>query len=254
MSTEFNYKRAWRDLKPLYEALPEEMKELYRKVQKAGADIKQVKGHCETLTGVPDELRQAFTEADIADLSKSMHTIYNLGHWDYRDTALSPEGWQRDNYGCYWKFRMLAKETLIKRGFRDWDKYETIGTDSYMDHKEGTEFDNGELPALLKPVLVEFEVLSVDNINYKPHPFMIGSQYLTNSKGMYLDFNRAPCAMRGCNLSYAEHTSDRVVFLKRRPDRQETDENKLAQVEIDNLESVKPLMKKHKLDGFVFVK
>lgn len=71
-----------------------------------------------------------------------------------------------------------------------------------------------------------FNVLSIDNVNYKPHPFCIGSEHIQQYS---LDTSKG-CAMRvasngkwstnykqgynRCGLSIEEHTCDTVAFLQ----------------------------------------
>ena len=71
-----------------------------------------------------------------------------------------------------------------------------------------------------------FIVEGVENINYKPHPFTIGSEHIgkykldtskpcvgyTNNEGEYS--NNRKKGFTKCGLSIKEHTSDTVVFLK----------------------------------------
>ena len=64
-----------------------------------------------------------------------------------------------------------------------------------------------------------FEVYDVTNINHKPHPYVIGPSHISNSSGAYLDIEECErkgvkCAHPNCYLSYKEHTSDLVCFLK----------------------------------------
>lgn len=52
-----------------------------------------------------------------------------------------------------------------------------------------------------------------------PHPYCVGPQHLSLNEGMYLNVEAvekkgARCAMRGCGLTYAEHTSDRALFIE----------------------------------------
>lgn len=57
---------------------------------------------------------------------------------------------------------------------------------------------------------------NVENINHRPHLFMITNKHISNSKGMHLDVNSAPCGFKNCTLKYSEHTSDKVIFLQLR--------------------------------------
>lgn len=98
-----------------------------------------------------------------------------------------------------------------------------------------------------------FEVHDVTTANHKPHPFCISSRHIAHASDHYCgrlgeeSMRAAPCGMRGCNLSYDEHTSDLVMFLKLT--RSMT--SKEAQ------ESLKPIcdeVEADKIDGFAFIK
>lgn len=57
-----------------------------------------------------------------------------------------------------------------------------------------------------------------------PHPYVVTASHITNSKGMYLDLDRAErhgssCGWKGrdgtrCTLSYKEHTNHLTVFVR----------------------------------------
>jgi hypothetical protein len=77
--------------------------------------------------------------------------------------------------------------------------------------------------ALSKQDLIE--CLSVDAVNHKPHPYMIGPRhvgYASDHGGMLSPEvilagekeNKCKCATPKCNLPYEEHTSDTVAFIK----------------------------------------
>lgn len=65
-----------------------------------------------------------------------------------------------------------------------------------------------------------FVLEEIQRVNFKPHPYTIGAKHVAyasdNNSGMLTDdvCKKIPCAHRGCNLSYEEHTSDCVAFLK----------------------------------------
>lgn len=87
---------------------------------------------------------------------------------------------------------------------------------------------------------------ALTNVNFKPHPFTIGAQHLANSQSSVLDPDCAPCAQPGCRLSYAEHKSDRVLFIAGAGDAL-TDGQKAA------LKALAPVLTEHKIDGLAFV-
>ena len=59
------------------------------------------------------------------------------------------------------------------------------------------------------------EVLKVDAINFKPHPFCIGTRHMQNADGILDEraCRSAPCAFRNCNLGYDDHTHETAVFV-----------------------------------------
>jgi len=227
MATEFNYKRAWEEFAaPKFIALPQNIRELYERVQKQCGDMSQNKSLGMNWPDKDDDtdtydypLRLVFEKIPSEELARAGHVIYSLGHWDYnKDVKYEELGAQRslprDRKGGYWKFEHYAKQSLSDRGYTEYDRHKP-DTSQFMDHVEGTELNNDELSKKYTDLLSNSgaSVRSVDHCNYKPHPFMITSKHLANSKSMYLDPDAAPCGMKGCNLSYKEHTSDRVLFL-----------------------------------------
>jgi hypothetical protein len=63
-------------------------------------------------------------------------------------------------------------------------------------------------------------LLSIERVNHKPHPYTIGPKHVAwaseHSGGSLTEetFKKVPCAARGCQLSYAEHTSDEAAFVQ----------------------------------------
>lgn len=105
-----------------------------------------------------------------------------------------------------------------------------------------------QLQDLLKP---EFKVLSIDNTNFKPHPFMIGPNHISHASnygGMLgnTTLEAIPCAYPGCQLPYKDHTSNRVSFIQLTQNLS----NKKAKEVLLKAES---FMKEHKIEGFAFV-
>lgn len=100
-----------------------------------------------------------------------------------------------------------------------------------------------------------FHVEDINHINHNPHPFMIGPKHIAfasdNYNGMLgdacLNDKRCPpCAVRGCNLSYSDHKSNKVAFLKLL-------KNIPSQEAQDVLATVEDICKKEGIEGFVFV-
>jgi hypothetical protein len=65
-----------------------------------------------------------------------------------------------------------------------------------------------------------FTLKSIQNVNYKPHPYTIGPTHVTYAAdhcgGMLgkETLEKVPCAHLGCTLSYDEHISDKVMFVQ----------------------------------------
>ena len=99
----------------------------------------------------------------------------------------------------------------------------------------------------------QLKCLKVDNVNHKPHPFMIGPRHVAhasdNHGGMLGEatLNAIPCAMNDCRLSYKEHTSDNVAFLQLTRNSANDELNKTLQKLVEDLGE-------KFVDGFAFVK
>lgn len=100
-----------------------------------------------------------------------------------------------------------------------------------------------------------FTVESITNVNHKPHPFMLGLNHITfasdNYEGMIgdaciSDKNFPECSDFNCNLTYKEHTSDKVLFLK-------LTKNITNKTASNILKSLTPILEKEIIDGIVFV-
>lgn len=100
-----------------------------------------------------------------------------------------------------------------------------------------------------------FKVEGIQHVNHSPHPFMIGPKHVEFCADNYygimgdacIEDKRFPkCSAKGCNLTYEEHTSDRVLFLKlvRNIDEQEAKALLL---------SITDLLKEDKVDGITFI-
>lgn len=98
-----------------------------------------------------------------------------------------------------------------------------------------------------------FIVKSITNVNYDPHPFMLGPKHIKFSSEKYSgilgnscvnDRNFPTCSHPGCDLTYQDHKSDRVLMLSLAKDITNDDGNRILKglPLIDN-----------KIDGIVFV-
>ena len=97
-----------------------------------------------------------------------------------------------------------------------------------------------------------FNVMSVDNINHRPHPYMIGPKHIAYANDHHFGIldedtcKHVRCAHPKCELSYDEHTSDRVCFLQLK--RNATEEEGRA-----ILKSVSDTLGNTIVDGFAFL-
>lgn len=253
MATEFNYKRAHREWAyPEWEALPDEVKELYLTViEKYDGTNQSGDLSMPWLEGI----EELFDVIDMEVLAHSAMVINALGHWDSSDNH--DLEFPRNKHGAHWKYERLARQNLVKRGYPG--PMPKPPSDQYMDHKEGTDYNNEELTELLRPMIAKhFSVLRVDNVNHrirnapfvKGHPFVIGRKHLENSNTMILDPRCAPCSH--CGYSYDHHISDRVALLI--PIREmEGDTVDLNEEEAETLRSLDEFFKENKIDGVAFV-
>lgn len=96
------------------------------------------------------------------------------------------------------------------------------------------------------------KALSVNNVNHKPHPYVIGpkhNEYATEHSGGMLteDVCRAvQCAHPKCNLPYDEHISDKVLFVQLKMDAEN------AEV-VKALQSIRPIVEENGIVGYAFV-
>jgi len=94
---------------------------------------------------------------------------------------------------------------------------------------------------------------SITHVNHSPHPYTIGSKHIAhahdNCGGRLGEdtMEAVPCAAKGgCSLSYAEHTSDLVMFV-------ELTRNCKNKEVADVLFPIKGEMEADKIDGVAFV-
>lgn len=98
-----------------------------------------------------------------------------------------------------------------------------------------------------------FTVKSITNVNYDPHPFMLGTKHIVFASDKYSgilgdtcvnDKNFPTCSHPGCNLKYQDHKSDRVIMLSLVKD--------ITNDEGSEILRSLPLID-NKIDGIVFV-
>lgn len=96
-----------------------------------------------------------------------------------------------------------------------------------------------------------FKVKDVININYNPHPFVIGAEHVAHAAdhcgGMLIEttLNAIPCAHPGCNLYYKNHTSDTVCALQLLRNATKEEANIILKTIVDKIDNL--------IDGFIFV-
>lgn len=253
MATELNYKRAHREWAfPEWEKLSIAVKALYCKVQEGYEGTSQLKDlSMPWLAG----FEGLFDQIDMDVLAHARSVIYHLGYWDSKESA--DLHFPRDKHGAYWKFDRLARQNLVKRGNKK--PYPNPPLAQFMEHKEGTEYDNNELATMLKPMFEgHFSVLKIDYANYRivgrpsiaGHPFVIGRKHFQNNS-MILDPRCAPCTR--CGHSYDDHVSDRIIFLK--PLKGLTKEGDKYQLDEESaifLHELDDVFDKYGIDGIAF--
>ena len=260
MSTEFNFKRAWDEyVKPEFEKLSPEIHKALIATALEVDTISQVDASG-TVTGHSKELQAMFEAIPNSILARAAEVVYYYGHLAY--------GKQCQVGGLYWKFKALASMTMINRKPPDGEvihqakaKMEKALKD-FHDHKEGTEYDDEELPAYLLSIAPDLEdslikIYKVDHVNHKPDMFCVGTSHFPEDGGMFIKPEQAPCC--NCGQDYSAHTSDRAMFLK--PVIKDGDD--LDSFFKSHQEAIQKVLKhitelctaaKIKLDGFAFIK
>ena len=129
-----------------------------------------------------------------------------------------------------------------------------------------------ELDKIKAPSSKDFKLESIINVNFDPHPYCITPEHLSSDRicldeaaikeaeekgvrcGMYVRgnkyTNRPSYGYTRCDIPYDEHTSDKVLFIKALVDKPI---KKLAGLQ-KYLMSIKPTLKKLKVDGIAFIK
>lgn len=223
MSWEFDYKKAWQGLAlPAYKELPESIHNL---VHDAVVECKDRHQNKSLGMDWPEDgkLKERFMSVPKEVLAKAITVVYYYGHWYSGKHCKPEEAWIKKDYlvddiGGYWKFEIFAKAAYIERfpGEHWEDTYKFPETKPmFYTHTKGTDMCDEELSAKYS-MLVKSPLKSckVNACNFKPHPFMIGLQHFPKDGGIYIKPDQAPCAMKGCNLSYSEHTFDKVLFVQ----------------------------------------
>lgn len=235
---EFDFRKAWTEwAKPKFDALPADIRETYELIAMTYGELKQNK-QLNIDWPEDEELRTRFYKIAAEYLAKAIPIIYAYGHWG--------SGWAIPNDGgAYWKFEKLGKKMLIDKGLAGaWTEHECDTKQFVVLSPLEIAVDEGLKDSGLHR-------RDITNVNFKPHPFVIGPQHFPKDGGIFIRPEQAPCAMRGCNLSYAEHKSDRVLVVSGLELGE--DDKPLPEQEVA-LRFLVPVLEKYEIDGFVFVK
>lgn len=123
-----------------------------------------------------------------------------------------------------------------------------------------------EIKQIPKPKSEDFRLEEIHNINFKPHPFMIGVKFVAHASdhfgGMlgtaaikdYEDKHGVACENRNrdgtkCSVKYEEHKSDKVLFIKVLADKPIKEMDGLQKY----LVSIKSKLEKLNIDGVAFI-
>jgi hypothetical protein len=99
-----------------------------------------------------------------------------------------------------------------------------------------------------------FKLLQVNQVNHKPHQYMIGSKHIVHASdhhGGMLDketLRKIQCAHPGCRASYEEHTYDTVAFVQLTKNVSNADAKRIL-----GSTKLEEVMKANKVDGFALV-
>ena len=119
---EFDYAAAWREVRPMWDTLPEAIRDLYVRTCIEAREINQ-----DTKLDLPwprqGALRSAYASVDAATLHRAAEVIHALGHWcplddcTHADFALFNA---RATTGGYWKFARYADQSVRERDGKPW--------------------------------------------------------------------------------------------------------------------------------------
>ena len=247
MSKEFNYARAWKEyVVPEFTNLHYDVNKAYLLTLERVNELHQ-DGASHALTGQTQDLINLFDKIPVKHLAWASQVVYYYGH-------LSPSGNAQEG-GLYWKFQILADTALIRHNANE-VMYQAqqkmkAALDNFDDHKEGSEYDDDEVPeriSVLSPSIGAgaVKILKMDCVNFKPDMFCISGAHFPKDGGMYIKPEQAPCAH--CHQDYKAHTHDRVMFVMILTENQ--DDVKAALQRIIDLCKEQSI----RLDGFVLVK
>ena len=97
-----------------------------------------------------------------------------------------------------------------------------------------------------------FKLKSIDNVNHKPHPYMLGPRHVQHANenhygGLGVETLKAvQCAQPNCKYTYEEHTSEEVCFLQLMKNSTNEEVGKVLKELVDTLGEAF-------VDGFAFV-
>lgn len=108
-----------------------------------------------------------------------------------------------------------------------------------------------QIEELLKDT--DIRLHDITNINHKPHPYMITPNHINIAQDYggilgedVLNHSKSKCGINGCNLSYKEHISDKVVVLQWKKGTEEEEINRVLNLIVTEVGE-------DKLDGFIFI-
>ena len=121
---------------------------------------------------------------------------------------------------------------------------------------------NEELKEKYSKIMKDMKLVclhDITDINHKPHPYTIGTRHVgwasDHWNGMLgtdaiedAERNGIRCAARGCNLTLAQHTSDKVMAVTLNDDRDREGIQEELKIVIDHE------IEKDGIQGFIFIK
>lgn len=169
--------------------------------------------------------------------------------------------------GAYWKFAILARQSLQSRGCTKTDEQfeHELGWDSedFMDHKPGEQFKREDAHVLFRPYLAgKFRPRKIFAYNHKPHPFVIGHRHMAyaSEHGGILGEDAcrsADCAygtLPGhhrqhdhCSVPFDQHTCEYGLLVQCLPGCGPEQFKEILQ-----LPEVQELMKQYQIQGVAF--
>lgn len=121
-----NYRRAWTEF-----VVPEFLRiyplifDAYNATAAAAANMRQIKGGTQALTNVTDSLENLFLCIRPETLARAAEIVYWHGHFASNGSS--------QEQGLYWKFKILAHQSLIERGYETLIRQEELAVGRELD-------------------------------------------------------------------------------------------------------------------------